>query len=85
VAIADSSGLLREVAKLAEPIAYRPGEALRAFPIGRSALYELLRTGELASFRLGRARFIPRQTLLDLMERKLAEEREQGEAAAGAR
>jgi len=67
---------------LAEPIAYRPQEALRAFPIGRSALYELLGTGELASFRLGRARFIPRQALLDLMERKLAEEQE---AAARAR
>jgi hypothetical protein len=71
-----------EVARLAEEaIAYRPAEALQVFPIGRSALYELLRTGEVASFRVGRARFIPRQSLIDFMERQLAEERGQGEAA----
>jgi excisionase family DNA binding protein len=65
-----------------EAIAYRPAEALQVFPIGRSALYELLRTGEVASFRVGRARFIPRQSLLDFMERQLADERGQ---EAGAR
>jgi excisionase family DNA binding protein len=64
-----------------EAIAYRPAEALEVFPIGRSALYELLRTGEVQSFRVGRARFIPRQSLLDFMERQLTEERGQGEAA----
>jgi excisionase family DNA binding protein len=67
-----------EVERL-ERIAYRPAEALQVFPIGRSLLYELLRTGEIASFRVGRARFIPRQSLLDYMERQLTE------AAAGAR
>jgi excisionase family DNA binding protein len=70
-----------EVERL-ERIAYRPAEALQVFPIGRSLLYELLRTGEIASFRVGWARFIPRQSLLDYMERQLTEERE---AAAGAR
>jgi hypothetical protein len=45
-----------------EAIAYRPAEALEVFPIGRSALYQLLRTGEVQSFRVGRARFIPRQS-----------------------
>lgn len=73
-----------EVARLAEVIAYRPAEALQVFPIGRSALYELLRTGEVESFRVGRARFIPRQSLLDFMERQLAGEREL-EAAGRAR
>jgi Helix-turn-helix domain len=73
-----------EVARLAEEtIAYRPTEALAVFPIGRSALYELLRTGEVASFRVGRARFIPRQSLLDFMQRQLAEERVQEAARAG--
>jgi excisionase family DNA binding protein len=66
-----------EVARLAEEaIAYRPSEALQVLPIGRSALYELLRTGEVESFRVGRARFIPRRSLLDFMERQLTEERE---------
>jgi hypothetical protein len=44
---------------MAEPLAYRPAEALQVFPIGRTALYELLKTGEIESFRVGRARFIP--------------------------
>jgi excisionase family DNA binding protein len=65
-----------------EVIAYRPAEALQVFPLGRSLLYEKLRTGEIASFRVGRARFIPRQSLVEFMERQLTEERE---AAARAR
>jgi hypothetical protein len=67
-----------------ERIAYRPAEALLVFPIGRSLLYEKLRTGEIASFRVGRARFIPRQSLIDFMERRLAEAQTH-EAAARAR
>ncbi len=70
-----------EVAKL-EPIAYRPAEALEVFPLGRSLLYEKMRTGEIASFRVGRARFIPRQSLVEFMERQLSAERE---ATSGAR
>jgi excisionase family DNA binding protein len=68
---------------LAEVLAYRPAEALKAFPIGRSALYELLRTGEIASFRVGRARFIPRQSLIEFMERQLSEEQERERETAG--
>jgi Helix-turn-helix domain len=68
---------------LAEVIAYRPAEALQVFPLGRSLLYEKLATGEIESFRVGRARFIPRQSLLDFMQRQLSEERER-EAARGA-
>ena len=60
---------------MAEVIAYRPAEALQVFPLGRSLLYEKLRTGEIASFRVGRARFIPRQSLIEFMERQLREER----------
>jgi hypothetical protein len=69
---------------LVEVIAYRPTEALQVFPLGRSLLYEKLRTGEIASFLVGRARFIPRQSLLEYMERQLTEERER-EAATRAR
>jgi excisionase family DNA binding protein len=67
-----------------EVIAYRPAEALLVFPLGRSLLYEKLRTGEIASLRVGRARFIPRQSLLEFMERQLTDERER-EAAGRAR
>ena len=66
---------------MAEVIAYRPAEALQVFPLGRSLLYEKLKTGEIASFRVGRARFIPRQSLIEFMERQLSEEREQEPAA----
>ena len=69
---------------MAEVIAYRPAEALKVFPLGRSLLYEKLASGEIASFRVGRARFIPRQSLVEFMERQLSEERER-EAAADAR
>ena len=58
-----------------EPLAYRPEQVLQAFPIGRTALYELLASGEIESFRVGRARFIPRQALLDFFERSIAEQR----------
>jgi excisionase family DNA binding protein len=68
------------VARSSEPIAYRPAEALAVFPIGRTLLYERLASGEIESFRVGRARFIPRQALLDFMERQLAEEREAARA-----
>lgn len=61
---------------MAEVIAYRPAEALQVFPLGRSLLYEKLKTGEIASFRVGRARFIPRQSLIEFMERQLSGEQE---------
>ena len=69
---------MQEGTDVVEVLAYRPAEALKAFPIGRSALYELLRTGEIESFRVGRARFIPRSSLLEYMERQLQEERATG-------
>ena len=61
-----------------EQIAYRPAEAMRVFPIGRSLLYEKLASGEIESFRVGTARLIPRESLLKFMERQLS--REQGVA-----
>jgi excisionase family DNA binding protein len=52
-----------------QPLAYRPEQVLQAWPIGRTALYELLRTGELPSFKIGRSRFITRADLLEFFER----------------
>ena len=57
-----------------ERIAYRPAEALEVLPIGRTLLYEKMRTSEIASFRVGRARFIPRESLLGFMRRALKEQ-----------
>jgi hypothetical protein len=51
------------------------------FPIGRTLLYEKLGTGEIASFRVGRARFIPRESLLNFMRRALDEQGAGGSAA----
>lgn len=59
-----------------ERIAYRPAEALRVFPIGRSLLYEKLRTGEIKSFTVGRARFIPHESLIDFMQTALERQAE---------
>jgi excisionase family DNA binding protein len=59
---------------MAEQLAYRPDQLLREFPIGRTLLYELLASGELPSFRIGRARFIPRQAVLEYMERSISEQ-----------
>jgi len=42
-------------------IAYRPDEALEVLPVGRTLFYELLRSGAIPSFKIGKARFIPRQ------------------------
>jgi hypothetical protein len=64
-----------------ERIAYRPAEALEVFPMGRTLLYEKLGTGEIASFRVGRARFIPRESLMTFMRRALNEQGASGSAA----
>ena len=53
-------------------IAYRPAEALRVFPIGRTLLNELLSSGKIKSFTVGRARFIPHDALVAFMNESLA-------------
>ncbi|GAA3078259.1 helix-turn-helix domain-containing protein [Streptosporangium carneum] len=52
-----------------DQIAYRPEQALKVFPIGRTLLFSLLKSGEIESFTVGRARFIPREALEEYMER----------------
>ncbi|GAA0270833.1 hypothetical protein GCM10010302_05480 [Streptomyces polychromogenes] len=48
-------------------------EAMARLKIGRSALYNLLRTRRLASVTIGRARRIPAQALGDYVQRHLEE------------
>lgn len=49
-------------------------EAMARLKIGRSALYDLLRTRRLASLTIGRARRIPAQALTDFIHRRLDQE-----------
>ncbi|MEV6795925.1 helix-turn-helix domain-containing protein [Streptomyces sp. NPDC051320] len=42
--------------------------------LGRSAVYDLLRTGQLASITLGRARRIPAHSLTDFIRARLEQE-----------
>lgn len=56
-------------------IAYRTEQALTVFPIGRTTLFAKLKTGEIDSFKVGRARYIPHQALVDYMERLLGEQK----------
>ncbi|WP_229703536.1 helix-turn-helix domain-containing protein [Streptomyces albiflavescens] len=42
--------------------------------LGRSAVYDLLRTGQLASITLGRARRIPTHALTDFIHTRLEQE-----------
>jgi hypothetical protein len=67
-----------------EPIAYRLAEALKVFPLGRTLLYEKLKSGEIESFHVGRARFIPRESLIRFMERQLAAQERGGNGAPAA-
>ncbi|MEU6296848.1 helix-turn-helix domain-containing protein [Streptomyces erythrochromogenes] len=48
-------------------------EAMARLKIGRSALYDLLRTRRLASLTIGRARRIPAHALADYIQRHLEE------------
>ncbi|MFJ3302162.1 helix-turn-helix domain-containing protein [Streptomyces sp. NPDC086549] len=48
-------------------------EAMARLKIGRSALYDLLRTRRLASLTIGRARRIPAHALADYVQRHMEE------------
>ena len=56
-------------------LAYRPAEAVEVSGLKRSQLYELLSSGEIESFKVGRARLIPADALADFLERRRAEVR----------
>jgi excisionase family DNA binding protein len=66
---------------MVDRIASRPDEALEVFPAGRTLFYELLRSGEIPSFKIGKARFIPRQGLVDYVERATKEQNKADDTA----
>lgn len=45
------------------PIAFRPEEAAKMLGIGRTYVYELIRSGDLESVKIGRARLVPAAAL----------------------
>lgn len=49
------------------PLAYSVKEAARALSIGRTRLYELINTGQLRAFKLGRRTLVPREAILALL------------------
>ncbi|MGV9428078.1 helix-turn-helix domain-containing protein [Streptomyces sp. NPDC003656] len=49
-------------------------QAMVRLQLGRSAVYDLLRTGQLASITLGRARRIPAHALTDFIRTRLDQE-----------
>ena len=52
---------------LARPFLLTPEQAAAALAIGRTKVFELLRSGELESVRIGSSRRIPREALQEYM------------------
>lgn len=50
------------------PIAYGPRDAARMVGVSREYIYLALRRGELASYKVGSRRLIPREALLAWLE-----------------
>lgn len=48
-------------------LAYRVDEAADAMRLSRSAIYELIRSGQLPTVKLGRRRLVPVQALSDYL------------------
>ena len=55
-----------------ERVCLTPEETARVLGIGRTFVYDLLATGRLGSFKLGRRRLVP----IDAIDRLVAEERQ---------
>ena len=56
-----------------EPLVVRPNEAMRLLSCRRNFLYDLINTGELESYRVGRIRMITVRGIHALIERKVRE------------
>lgn len=48
-------------------LAYKPNNAAQLLDISRARVFELMRTGELASVRYGRTRLIPRTAIEEFL------------------
>jgi excisionase family DNA binding protein len=50
---------MKETEYVVPPVVYRVEEAAEALRISRDAVYELIRSGQLRSFKVGRRRLVP--------------------------
>lgn len=57
--------------ELNTPLAHRVPEACRRLGIGRSALYELIKTGELRAIKIGKRTLIPETELQKIIAARL--------------
>lgn len=55
-----------------ERLAYKPADAAALLGIGRNRVFELLKSGDLASVRYGRTRLIPRKAIERFLETEAA-------------
>jgi len=54
-----------------DPLLLTPEQAAEALAICRARVYELMRSGELGSIRIGASRRVPRQALDAFIEQKM--------------
>ena len=50
-----------------EPVLLRPEEVAAALGVGRTAVFELIRTGELRSVKIGKSRRIPTEAVREFV------------------
>ena len=50
-----------------EPVLLRPAEVAAALGVGRTAVFELMRTGELRSVKIGKSRRIPTEAVREFV------------------
>lgn len=56
-------------AQASTPLMHSPERAAERLELGRTTVYELIRTGELESVKVGRLRRIPEVALVEFVER----------------
>lgn len=56
-----------------EPVLLTPEEAAEALKVGRCTVYDLIRTGQLASGKIGKLRRIPVEAVREFAKRMLDE------------
>lgn len=76
----DRAGKIAEL-PVKNRLSVRPEEAAQILSLGRAKLFELLATGEISSFTVGRARMVPIKAIEDFVERRVkADKAERGVA-----
>lgn len=54
------------------PLLHRPERAAERLDVGRTTVYELIKSGELKSVKIGRARRVPEAALVEFIESRAA-------------